>query len=49
MTEVQADMNRHTVTVKMNEPAVKEAVVKALNAAGYTTGEPAPAPEGKSP
>lgn len=42
-------MNAHTVTVKMEEPTVKDAVVQALNQAGYTTGEPKAAAEVQSP
>jgi hypothetical protein len=42
-------MNAHTVTVGMEEPSVQEGVVKALNQAGYTAGEPRPAAEGAAP
>lgn len=46
---VQSDMNAHTVTVKLEDPSVQEAVVKALNQAGYTTGDPKPATEEQAP
>lgn len=35
-----ADMMKHTVTVKLNDPKTLDAVIKALNDAGYTVGTP---------
>ena len=33
-------MYRHSVTVKLNDPKTLDAVIKALNDAGYTVGTP---------
>jgi len=35
-----ADMSRHSVTVTLNDPKQLDAVIKALNDAGYTVGTP---------
>jgi len=35
-----ADMSNHSVTVKLNDPQQLDAVIKALNDAGYTVGTP---------
>ncbi len=35
-----ADMSKHSVTVKLNDPKQLVAVIKALNDAGYTVGTP---------
>ncbi|GAB4232676.1 MAG: hypothetical protein OHK0028_08200 [Deltaproteobacteria bacterium] len=35
-----ADMSKHSVTVKRNDPKRFDAVIKALNDAGYTVGTP---------
>jgi copper chaperone CopZ len=35
-----ADMSKHSVTVKLNDPKQLDAVIKALNDAGYTVGTP---------
>ena len=41
VTSVKADMNEHTVTVAFDDEKVKlEAIIKALNDAGYTVGQP---------
>ncbi len=42
MVAAAADLDRHTVTVELrDERAPVGAVVKALSAAGFATGEPA--------
>ncbi len=44
-----ADMSRHSVTVTLSDPNRLDAVIKALNDAGYTVGTPKLlAPEKKS-
>jgi len=35
-----ADMMKHSVTVKLSDPKRLDAVIKALNDAGYTVGTP---------
>jgi copper chaperone CopZ len=35
-----ADMVNHSVTVTLNDPKQLDAVIKALNDAGYTVGTP---------
>ncbi len=42
MVSADADMDAHTVTVELRDEKVPiDAVVKALSAAGFATGEPA--------
>ena len=42
-------MTSHTVTVKVDDPKRLDAIIKALNEAGYTVGTPKPVePEKKS-
>lgn len=41
VTSAEADMDRHVMTVGFDDEAVKlDAVIKALNDAGYVVGEP---------
>lgn len=35
-----ADMSKHSVTVTLSDPKQLDAVIKALNDAGYTVGTP---------
>ena len=41
-------MTSHTVTVKVDDPKRLDAIIKALNEAGYTVGTPKPVEPGKT-